>query len=72
MRYIEPKAVRRYVNGRGKRVSPGFLYWLDAKVERILDRQIEALGGRGTLNVEDAAAVDAFRAPTMRKHANKR
>lgn len=57
MKYIKPTNVRQHIHARGKRVTRGFLHWLDKRVEVILDRHMHMLGSRSTLDAEEAALM---------------
>lgn len=57
MKYVKPTKVKEHVHARGKRVTRGFLLWLDKRVEQILDRHMHIIGSRSTLDAQDAALL---------------
>lgn len=58
MAYIKPTKIKTYVTSKGKRTSKDFLLWLDIQVQKILDREINALGPtKKTLNMEDSETL---------------
>jgi hypothetical protein len=59
--YIKPGSVRKLAKTHGKRCAKDFLLWLDGKVERIVEREIRALGSvKKTLNLEDSAKLEGY------------
>ena len=57
MKYVKATNVKARVHARGKRVTRGFMLWLDKRVESILDSHIHVLGSRKTLDAQDAALL---------------
>jgi len=57
MKYVKTTKVKEHIHARGKRVTRGFLLWLDKRVETILDRHMHVLGSRTTLDAQDAALL---------------
>ena len=58
--YIVQSKVRSLAKSRGKRVSKGYIQYLERRVHDIVNAHIERLGSRVTLNAEDAEALEAF------------
>ena len=54
--YIRPTKVRALVGSLGKKLSRGYVVWLDALVERTVRVDAQALGSRVILNRSDAEA----------------
>lgn len=59
--FIVVSSVRRLAKERGKRVSKGFIDFLDRRVRSIVISHIHLLGGRKTLNAQDSEAIESFR-----------
>ncbi len=57
MKYVKTTKVKEHIHARGKRVTRGFMLWLDKRIEVILDRQMHMLGSRSTLDAQDAALL---------------
>lgn len=57
MKYVKTTKVKEHAHAKGKRVTRGFLMWLDKKVEDILDRHMHTIGSRSTLDAQDAALL---------------
>ena len=57
MKYVKTTKVKEHVHARGKRVTRGFMLWLDHRVEAMLDRHMNMIGSRSTLDAEDAALL---------------
>ena len=57
MKYVKTTKVKEHIHARGKRVTRGFMLWLDKRIEAILDRHIHVLGSRSTLDAQDAALL---------------
>ena len=57
MKYLKATKVKEHAHAKGKRVTRGFLLWLDKRIEAILDRHIHILGSRATLDAQDAALL---------------
>lgn len=56
--FIRSTVIKRYVNGKGKRVAPSFLMALDAMVQRRIERAVaEHNGGKKTLDAQLLGAV---------------
>jgi len=57
-RFIKPAGVRKYLKEKEKRVSPAFLYALEAFIQRKIDQAAaEHNGGKKTLDAEVAGYV---------------
>ncbi len=57
-RFIRPSVVRKFLKEKERRVSPSFLYALDAFVQKKLDEAAKVHnGGKKTLDAEVAGFV---------------
>lgn len=59
--YIVRSKIRNLAKSQGKRVSKGYIMYLERKVHEIVSGHIKMLGSRMTLNVSDAEALEAYR-----------
>lgn len=57
MKYVKTTKVKQHIHARGKRVTRGFMLWLDKRIEVILDRHMHMLGSRSTLDAQDATLL---------------
>lgn len=57
-RFLRPSVVRKYLKEKGRRVSPSFLFALDAFIQKKLDEAVKVHnGGKVTLDAEVAGFV---------------
>lgn len=59
--YIVASKIRALAKTKNKRVSKAYLEYLSRRIERMVNSHMHILGSRLTLNVSDAAALDASR-----------
>lgn len=57
-RFVKTPPIKKYVHDKGRRVSPSFVYALDAFIQRLLDRAIaQHNGGKITIDAELAGVI---------------
>lgn len=58
LRFVRTPQVKKYLKDKGRRVSPSFLYALDAYIQRKLDETAEVHnGGKVTVDADVAGFV---------------